>query len=103
MKNPELLAKEIVKRFREKGVVQVPGYNVFKYVSDADKSVTILREKGTQAKIPLDKLKAGIEAVQKNPSTYERGPNSLRPYGITHINSPIWAMLHLLDKTEYED
>jgi len=46
-------------------------------------------------------LLMGIEAYQSNPSLYEQGPAALREFGITHVTSPIYAMLHLLSKKEF--
>jgi hypothetical protein len=92
----ELLINVIDKRFREKGFAQVSGYNKFVYVGKTDNYFIVGREKGTNAKISISKINAALEAVKIDHSVYSAGPNSLRRFGITHINSPIWAMLHLL-------
>ena len=46
---------------------------------------------------------AEIEAVKKDVTVYVDGPDRLREFGITHINSPVWALLHLLDFDEFND
>jgi hypothetical protein len=96
----ELLINIIDERFKKKGFTQVSGYNKFVYLGKTDNYFIIEREKGTNAKIPLSKIITAIEAVKVDHSVYNTGPNSLRRFGITHINSPIWSMLHLLSIDE---
>ena len=33
-------------------------------------------------------------------TNYDKGPDALRDLGITHINSPIHSLLHLLSREE---
>ena len=103
MDSPYFLAREIMKRIKSQKTAQVPDYYEFKYIEDDANSVTVLREKGTKAKIYLKDLMTGIEAVQKDVTVYVDGPDRLREFGITHINSPVWALLHLLDFDEFND
>ena len=45
----------------------------------------------------------GIEALQDDHTIYSAGPSSLRKYNITHLTSPVWAMLHLLPLSDYRN
>jgi hypothetical protein len=96
-----ILLGRILQKFKDSGQVQVTGYNRFQYVSETENSVTVLRENGKEAKIPFKRLLIGIEAYQEDPNLYDEGPSALRAFGLTHITSPIWSLLHLLDKTAY--
>jgi hypothetical protein len=100
MSNRENIVKLILKRLKNNGFSQVDGYNRFQFISELDKAVILLREKGTKARVPFSKIIVAIEAVKRDPSVYDAGPSALRAYGITHINSPIWSLLHLLTKAE---
>lgn len=42
-----------------------------------------------------------IEAYQNNPDLYHAGPSALRDFGITHVTSPVWSLLHLLEQDHY--
>lgn len=90
----------IIRRFKEQGYCQVPGYNRFGYVGEASGAVVVSRERGQDARIPFRKLEQAVQAVRSDPTVYDRGPSALREYGITHISSPIWSLLHLLRKRE---
>lgn len=92
--------KTIVERFQKKGFAQVSGYKEFGYISKTDKALTVSREDGEDTKIPLIKIEEAINAIRSNNSVYDDGPSSLRKYGITHITSPIWALVHLLSLEE---
>jgi len=94
------MVKLIIKRLRKRGFSQVSGYNRFRYMCETEKAIILLREKGTEARIPLAKIAAAIEAVRQEPAIYDKGPSALRKYGITHINSPLWSLLNLLSKAE---
>lgn len=96
----EILTK-IISEFKSKGYSKVKDYKSFGYIRETKKAVIISREAGEDTRIPFKKIEQGIEAVKDNPSVYSSGPNSLRAYGITHINSPIWSLLHLVSKDEY--
>jgi len=89
------IIRQIVKRFQQQGYAQVPGYNRFDYVGKGESYVIISRENGNDTKIPFSKLAESIEAVRKDFRVYSEGPSKLRQYGITHITSPLWALLHL--------
>jgi len=89
--------------FRTKKIAQVEGYNRFEYIRETDSAVIVSRENGEDTVVPIAKIKLAIEAVRNDPSVYDRGPNSLREHGITHLNSPIWAILHLANLSELID
>ena len=94
------IIKEIANRLKNQGYCQVGGYNRFIYIHETDKAVILLREKGTETRIPYSKLAQAVEAVRIDPAIYQNGPSGLRRHGITHITSPVWSLLHLLTLTE---
>ena len=90
----------ILTRIRDQGYSQVEGYKRFRYLRETPKSVILIRETGGEARIPFEKIRQALGAVQENPKVYSAGPGSLREYGITHINSPIWSLIHLVTLAE---
>jgi hypothetical protein len=90
----------VVERFKKQGYAQVPGYNRFGYVNKTNKALVVSRENGKDTRIPFDKIVKAVDAIRENNSAYSNGPSALRKYGITHINSPIWALVHLLSLEE---
>jgi hypothetical protein len=90
----------IIERIQKRGFAQMPGYNRFGFVSRTENSLTVSREKGEQTKIPFTTIEKALKAIKTNYSVYNDGPNALRKYGITHINSPVWALIHLLTLEE---
>jgi hypothetical protein len=96
-----ILCGRILQIFIDKGFVQVDGYNKFTYISHKDTFVLVGREKGKDTRIPFGKIIETIVNYQINPDDYDRGPGKTRDYGLTHINSPVWALLHLLEKGDY--
>ena len=99
--NPsDYLVKKIVKRFKEKGYSQVEGYNRFGYMRETPSAVIVSREKGKDTAIPFAKIEKAIEAIREEHNVYSKGPSALRDYGITHINSPVWSLIHLLSLNE---
>lgn len=94
------ITSKILTRFGRQGYTQVPGYNEFGFVSQSDTYVVISRENGRDTKIPFVKLAEAIEAVRKDSKVYSEGPSRLRKHGLTHITSPLWALLHLLTLEE---
>lgn len=91
---------KIIERFQKKGFAQVPGYKKFGYISKTSKTVLVSREGGEDTLIPLSKIEEAIKAIRLNNSIFDDGPSSLRKYGITHITSPIWSLVHLLSLEE---
>jgi hypothetical protein len=100
MDNNTLLAK-ILKTFREKRIAQVEGYNSFGYIRETGNAVWITREKGQDTSVPFSKILKGIDAYKAEPELYNQGPSKLRAYGITHVNSPVWSLLHLISLENY--
>lgn len=100
MQSTDKLITKILIRLKQKGFAQVQGYNRFGFVSQADNHVLISREKGKDTRIQFQKLVKAIDAVRKDPKIYSEGPSRLRQHGLTHITSPLWALLHLLSLEE---
>ena len=90
----------LLSRFRERGLAQVEGYNKFGYIYETDNAVIVSRERGYDTRVPLETIEKAIEAVRKDPQVYNKGPSRLTEHGITHINSPVWAILHLVELSE---
>ncbi len=101
MNDNDKILQKLLEAFRSNGFAQVKGYNRFGYLKETDTAVFVSRETGKDTRVPLDKVLLGIEALQDDSNVYSAGPGSLRKYDITHQNSPIWAMLHLLPLSEY--
>ena len=94
------VAELIFARFETQGFSQVSGYNRFIFNGKKSNSVIVRRENGKDATIPITAIEKGISAVRTDPQVYDDGPNSLRKHGITHINSVIWSLLHLVTVDE---
>jgi hypothetical protein len=90
----------IVERFQKNRIAQIPGYKKFGYINITQKALVVSREDGENTRIPFAKIEEAIRAIRLNNSIYDDGPSSLRKYGITHITSPIWALVHLLSLEE---
>ena len=97
----KILLGKILQRFYDRKAAQVEGYNSFGYLKETNQSVLVTRQAGADTVIPFEKIIKGIEAYKANPQLYDEGPTALRQFGITHMTSPIWAMLHLLEKNNY--
>jgi len=97
----KILLGKILQRFKDLGKVQVEGYNSFCYIRETENAVIVTRESGEDTRIPFLKILLGIEAYKKDPMLYSRGPSALRDIGVTHVNSPVWSLLHLLNGNEY--
>lgn len=99
--NSYILVGKILQRFKDKGYSKVEGYNSFGYLKESTSSVFVSRENGRDTPIPFEKIKAGIEAYKSDIVLYSKGPVELRKFGIIHITSPVWSLLHLLEPEEY--
>lgn len=97
----ERLAERILARFRDTGLAGVPGYKQFRYGRETGKALIVVREGGQEARVPIDRLQTAIRAVVQDASIYGGGPSRLRACGVTHVMSPIWALLHLLPLESY--
>jgi hypothetical protein len=98
----EVLLDKILKAFREKKIAQVEGYYPFGFIRETGKAVWVTRKKGKDTPIPFIKILNGINAYIAKPELYNEGPSKLRGYGITHVNSPVWSLLHLLSISDYK-
>lgn len=98
----KILLGKILQRFYDTKTSQVDGYNAFGYIKHSDTAVYVTRENGKDTRVPYEKILIGIEGYQKQPSLYHQGPGAVRELGITHVNSPVWSLLHLLDAKEYQ-
>lgn len=98
----KILLGKILQRFRDQQFVQVEGYNRFEYIRETEKAVWVTREKGADTPVPFNKLIKGIEAFQNDPNLYKEGPSAIREFGITHVTSPVWSLLHLLDINDFK-
>lgn len=96
------LLEQIITEFKEKKVAQVPEYYSFGYVRETPKAVIVSRDTGEDTRVPFDKIVTGIEAFISDPDLYDQGPTKLRSFGITHVTSPVWSLLHLLPKESYK-
>ncbi len=81
-------------------MLQVEWYKRFGYVRETPNAVVVSRENGQPTPIPHTKIAQAVEAVRSDPTVYDAGPSFLRDHGITHLNSPLWALLHLLTPAE---
>ena len=97
-----ILLGKILQRFSDRKAAHVEGYKAFSFIRETDNSVFVTREAGEDTPIPFQKILLGIEAYKLDPNLYHQGPTALRAFDITHITSPVWALLHLLEVEEYE-
>lgn len=98
----KILLGKILQRFSDKKIAQVEGYNSFGYIRETDNAVFVTREAGNDTLIPFENILKVIEAYKLKPNLYQEGPSALRDYGITHVTSPVWALLHLLKVEDYK-
>jgi len=98
----KILLGKILQKFKAQKVAQVQGYKSFGYIRETENMVYVTREAGKDTPISFEKMKAAIEAYKSNPHLYNEGPSKLRDYGITHVASPVWSLLHLLDISDYK-
>lgn len=100
MRSTQEVAELIMRRFKAQGRSHVPGYNSFGFVQQTDRAVIVSREAGQDTRIPVSKIEQAVSAVRSDPAVYDAGPSRLREHGITHINSVLWSLLHLVSKSE---
>jgi hypothetical protein len=98
----KILLGKILQRFKDKTVAQVDGYNSFGYIRETENSVFVTREAGEDTPIPFGKILTGIDAYKTNNSLFQTTPTALRDFGITHVTSPVFALLHLLDEEDFK-
>lgn len=97
----KIILGRILQKLIDVGEAQVMGYYKFGYIRYTNNTVWVTRETGADTSIPFSKIIIGIEAYRDNPSLYDKGPNALREVGISRVNSPIFALLHLLNKEDF--
>jgi hypothetical protein len=100
MDSNALLAK-ILETFREKNITHVEGYTSFGYIRETGSAVLVTRQHGQDTRVPYSKILKGIDAYKADLELYNEGPDALRACGITHVNSPVWSMLHLISVENY--
>ncbi len=98
----KILLGKILQRFFDRKTTSVAGYNAFGYINETDNSVLVSREAGRDTRVTFKKILSGIEAFKINSALYQSGPSALQKLGITHVSSPIWSLLHLLNEDEYK-
>lgn len=97
----KILLSEILQRFKDQKKSQVEGYKSFGYIRETENQLRVSREDGQDTWVSFKKILIAIKGYQENPNLYDEGPSALKELGITHVNSPIWSILHLLSKDEY--
>jgi len=98
----KILLGKILQRFYDVKIISSKEKKSFNYIKETDNAVYVTRENGEDTRITFTKILIGIEGYQKQPSLYHEGPGALRALGITHVNSPVWSLLHLLKVQDYE-
>lgn len=63
--------------------------------------IVLVRANGKDVDIPLSTLKKAIQVCVNDTEFYNGGLNAIEEIGITHIQSPVWALIHLVEKREY--
>ncbi|MFN0292508.1 hypothetical protein [Pedobacter helvus] len=96
-----IILGRILQRFIDEGYAQVEDYNRFGYIRHTSKQVYLTRETGEDTPVSFSKVLTAIKAYQKDIELYDSGPSALRNVGITYVNSPIFALLHLLNKEDF--
>lgn len=91
---------DIVLALEKSNVAQVPGYKAFRFVRESPASVVLEREGGTEAIVPKSDLELAVESIRRDHSIYIEGPGRLRECGITHVTSPVWALVRMLPLNE---
>ena len=98
----KIILGRILQRLIDQGYAQVAGYNRFGFVALEKNSITVSRENGEDTPLPFSRILKCIVLYQEHPELYDQGPNALRPFGVTHLDSPLFALLHLMEPKAYE-
>ena len=98
----KILLGKILQRFKDKAVAKVEGYNSFGYIRETENSVFVTREAGEDTPVPFEKILKGIDAYKSNTALYQSRPTVLRDFEITHVTSPVFALLHLLEEEDFK-
>jgi len=95
MRSDDAVIDDIIRTFEAKGMCSSRHRN-FRFLRRTSESVIVERENGNEVRIPFAVLRTAIDAIRSDHTIYSGGPNRLRECGITHINSPTWALVRLL-------
>lgn len=69
----------------------------FSYVEETAGTVIVTRHgTGKQATVGKQQIAGALKAVRGNHRLYVDGPGALQKVGISHVTSPIYALLRLL-------
>jgi hypothetical protein len=74
----------------------VPGMARFKYARETDGTLILARRNGKEANIAKSTLATAIKGVRADNYLYISGPGAFQKIGVTHVSSPIYALLRLL-------
>ncbi len=102
MKSANEITELIISRYIEIGVAQ-GAKNRFIFIEAVSDGICIKRESGTFWPIKKEQIVRAVEAVRHDPTIYGAGPTKLKPYINERVQSPLWAMLHLLSLDEIVD
>jgi len=97
----KILLGRILQRFIDEKAARVPGYQSFGFLRLRTESVLVTRERGKDTPVPFSAILTGINAYQQNAELYQQGPSALRAFGISHVTSPVFALLQLLEQKDY--
>jgi len=96
----KILLGKILQRFADQKTAKGHSRSSFDYIRETQNAVFVTRLNGLDTEIPFDKIGMGIDLYKSDPSLYHESPTALR-VAFTHINSPVWALLHLLEEDHY--
>ena len=99
----KILLGKILQRLQDQGYCKVKELNRFGFVEEKETLVIVSRQRGKNTKLYFKKILVGIEGYQTDTAAYDKGPSELRAFGLTHVTSPIFALLHLLPKDAYSN
>ncbi|WP_069649775.1 hypothetical protein [Caloranaerobacter ferrireducens] len=98
------IVEKILQKLSEQGFAQGKR-NKFELVESTEKGVRILREKGTEDEIKKDEIEEVVKILLEKPNIYDYNVENFRKeiekVIKRRIYSPLWAMIHLVDKDEY--
>ena len=96
MRDIESVIQDILNALRQERVAQVPRHVPFQYVRQTAQAVILRRRNGNDTRVPFSVVGKAIDAIRKDNSVYIDGPGRLHDVGITHINSPTFALVRLV-------
>lgn len=99
MKSANEITELIISRYKDIRFAQ-GARNRFELIKVELERIHIKRKKGTIWPIKKEQIVRAVEAVRQDPTIYGAGPAKLKPYINERVQSPLWAMLHLLSLDE---